>query len=46
MITQFDSLYTGHVDIAYTDQRGDLLAENRETLVYRLATSDPSGAGG
>ena len=42
---------TGHllfviVDITYTDQRGDLLAENRETLVYRLATSPPSGAGG
>ena len=42
---------TGHllfviVDITYTNQRGDLLAENRETLVYRLGTSDPSRAEG
>ena len=33
---------TGHllfmvVDITYTNQRGDLLAENRETMAYRLA---------
>ena len=37
---------TGHllfmvVDITYTNQRGDLLAENRETMSYRLAAHEP-----
>ena len=42
---------TGHlvfmaIDIQYTNQRGDLLAENRETLVHRLETSEPQRAEG
>ena len=43
---------TGHllfivVDITYINQRGEVLAENRETMVYRpAATTGPQDAGG
>ena len=42
---------TGHLlfmelDITYTDQRGELLAENRESFVYRLAEPDQGAAKG